>query len=105
MSERTGQGVSEYDSESDGGELNVDSEGEEESGQSVAPVEIRRNKEVNCLFRNSRTKSGRRVRRTERAMDIRYSSLTLGRACLAQLVRALPSDHKFPSSIPSSAKI
>ena len=47
--------------------------------ESVEPVEIRRNKEVNFLFRNSRTKSGRRVRKTERAyaMDVRYSSLTL----------------------------
>mgnify|MGYP001796443258 CR=1 FL=1 len=60
--------VSENDSESDEEELNMDGEGEEESGESAEPVEIRRNKEVNFLFRNSRTKSGRKVRTTERAV-------------------------------------
>ena len=43
--------------------VNVDSEGEEGSTE-----KIRRSKEVNFLLHNSRTKSGRRVKTTEKAM-------------------------------------
>ena len=45
--------------------VNVDSEGEEGSRSTE---KIRRSKEVNFLLYNSRTKSGRRVKTTEKAM-------------------------------------